>query len=147
MPSSTPIETALDEGDISTSLFKGSTNTTLINDLQRILFELGFKRELKIDQYQVDGDYGPATTKAVAAFATKNKVESDGKVVTNQLAELMLQRHSFLPEMYLLWSIDTSGLSYKNGQVAVSPTFVVATLQNHDDLTLPGQNYHLFSTH
>ena len=113
MATPTLLESALEEGDIGTLLFKDSSQTELIKDLQRILFELGFKRELKFDQYQVDGDYGPATTKAVAAFAVKNKVESDGKVVTNPLAELMLQRHSFLPEMYLLWSIHTSDLRTK----------------------------------
>ena len=38
-----------------------------------------------------------------------------------------------------------AGLSYKNGQVAVSPTFVVATRQSHDCHCLPNQNYHIFS--
>ena len=37
-----------------------------------------------------------------------------------------------------LWYVMAqAGLSYKNGQVAVSPTFVVATLQNHDYYCLP----------
>ena len=35
-----------------------------------------------------------------------------------------------------------TGLSYRNGQVAVSPTFVIATLQNYDCRPLPDQNYH-----
>lgn len=39
-----------------------------------------------------------------------------------------------------------TGLSYRNGQVAVSLTFVVATLQNHDYRSLPAQNYHFLST-
>lgn len=30
------------------------------------------------------------------------------------------------------------GLSYKNGQVVISPTFVVATLQKYDYSCLPG---------
>lgn len=39
-----------------------------------------------------------------------------------------------------------AGLSYRNEQVAVSPTFVVATLQNHDYRPLPNQNYHFLPT-
>ena len=107
------IATALQQGNISTCLFKGSTHTALIGDLQRVLFELGFKRELKLDTYEVDGDYGPATVDAVAAFATKNNVQSNGTSVSNSLAKMMLERHSFLPEMYLLWFIHNSDLRTK----------------------------------
>jgi peptidoglycan hydrolase-like protein with peptidoglycan-binding domain len=49
----------------------------------------------------------------VAAFAQRNNVDSDGKKVTNALAELILQRHDFLPEMYLLWQIQQSDLRTK----------------------------------
>jgi peptidoglycan hydrolase-like protein with peptidoglycan-binding domain len=113
MECSNLIATALQQGDISTSLFKGSPHTALITDLQRVLFELGFKRELQFDNYQATGAYDSATASAVAAFATKNNLPGDGTSVSNPVAKLMLQRHSFLPEMYLLWSIHTSDLRTK----------------------------------
>lgn len=113
MQETTQLEAALAKGDVSKVLFQGSTNKDLVTDLQRILFELGFKTELEFDNYQADGNYGPATGKAVAAFAAKNNVASNGTSVSNQLAKTILQRHSFLPEMYLLWSISNSDLRTK----------------------------------
>ena len=104
------IEAAINDGDISQSLFKGSDDKELVIDLQRMLFELGFRKELKWDNYQADGDYGIATQAAVAAFAEKNNIGSDGQKVTNELASLMLQRHNFLPTLYTLWEIYKSDL-------------------------------------
>ena len=113
MECSNLIEGALKKGDISKSLYKGSPDKELITDLQRTLFELGFRRELKWDNYQADGDYGKATTTAVATFARKNNYPSDGISVSNALAKLILQRHDFLPDMYILWSIHGSDLRTK----------------------------------
>lgn len=107
------LEQALGQGDISQQLSQGSANKPLVTELQRLLFELGFKKELKFDNYEADGDYGPATVNAVAAFTAKNNFNSDGKMVTNPLAKILMQRHSFLPEMYLLWEIHQSDLRIK----------------------------------
>ena len=107
------IQNALNQGDISTRLFRGSTDKALITDLQRTLFELGFRKQLKWDKYQADGLYGGATTKALLAFAEKNDIQTDGKNVTNDIAKIMLQRHNFLPSMYLLWEIHDSDLRTK----------------------------------
>ena len=104
------LEATVNDGDISKSLFKGSQHKEFIVDLQRILFELGFRKELKWDSYQADGDYGAATVNAVAAFAVKNHLESDGSIVSNALVKLLLHRHSFLPVMYILWRIHQSDL-------------------------------------
>lgn len=104
------IESALENGNISTQLFRGSSDEKLITDLQRTLFELGFRKQLKWDNYRADGKYGNATTAALLAFCKKNKFQSDGKVVTKELAELLLQRHDFLPSMYVLWEIHSSDL-------------------------------------
>ena len=107
------LEAAFSQGDVSKSLFQGSANKALITELQRLLFELGFKSELQFDNYEADGNYSAATVSAVAAFATKNNNKSDGSSVSNQLAKLILQRHDFLPSMYLLWSISNSDLRTK----------------------------------
>ena len=110
MECSNLMEAAVNKGDISSSLFKGSTDKELVVDLQRTLFELGFRKELKWDNYQADGDYGKATAAAVAAFASKNGNTSDGSKVSQTLAKLILQRHDFLPSMYILSEIHTSDL-------------------------------------
>lgn len=113
MECSNLMEAALKQGNISGSLFKGSQNKELVTDLQRVLFELGFREELKWDNFQADGDYGNATAAAVAAFALKNGKSSNGHKVTKTLAEIILQRHDFLPGMYILWKIHTSDLRSK----------------------------------
>lgn len=110
MECSNILEAALNKGNISQSLFKGTAEKDLVIDLQRTLFELGFRKELKWDNYQADGDYGNATAAAVAAFAVKNNNNSDGTKVSATLAKLILQRHDFLPGMYILWSIHSSDL-------------------------------------
>ena len=107
------LEAALKQGDVSKSLFQGSANKDLVTELQRLLFELGFKIELQFDNYEADGNYSAATVSAVLAFATKNKFKSDGTSVSNELAKLILQRHDFLPSMYILWSIHNSDLRTK----------------------------------
>jgi len=104
------IEAAVNKGNISGSLFKGTSDKELVTDLQLTLFELGFRKELKWDNYQADGDYGTATAAAVAAFAAKNGNTSDGSKVSKTLANLILQRHDFLSGMYILWTINTSDL-------------------------------------
>ncbi len=113
MDEATHLEAALAQGDISKVLFRSSKSKALITDLQRVLFELGFKNELQFDKFQADGDYGQATTDALAAFAVKNKVASDGKTVSVKMARLIIQRHDFLSSMYLLWSISQSDLRTK----------------------------------
>jgi len=110
MECSSLLETALKKGNINLSLFQGSSKKVLITDLHRVLYELGFKQELNWDDYQADGVYGETTVVAVKAFAAKNNIKSDGIFVSDELAKTILQRHDFLPDMYVLWSIHNSDL-------------------------------------
>ncbi|GGW36940.1 peptidoglycan-binding protein [Arenibacter certesii] len=110
MECSNYLETALNKGEIHKHLYQGSKDKIVVTDLQRTLFELGFRQELKWNNYEADGDYGPATAATVRAFAKKNRYTTDGISVSNDLAKLILQRHDFLPDMYLLWSIYKSDL-------------------------------------
>ncbi len=131
MECSTLLTEAIANGDISQSLFKGSHKKAIITDLQKVLFELGFRNELKWDNYQADGDYGPATVKAVATFASRNNFNSNGESVSNALAKIILQRHDFLPQMYLLWSIHNSDLrsrKYISKGTAISITAIQVLL-------------------
>lgn len=107
------LQAASDAGNVQQKLFRGSSEKELVTDLQRVLFELGFRKELKWESYQADGDYGKATANAVASFGMMNGVQTDGNKVTDKLAKLILQRHDFLPEMYILWQIHTSDLRTK----------------------------------
>lgn len=108
MSCSTPLQHALSKGNIAASLCEGSTDKALIIDLQNTLYELGFKEELNWDKYHADGFYGASTKNAVLAFAKKNDLETDGTKVTDEMAKLIIQRHSFLPSLYILWSIKAS---------------------------------------
>ncbi|MEL6867657.1 MAG: peptidoglycan-binding protein [Bacteroidota bacterium] len=107
------LESAINSGDIRTLLTEGSTDKELIIDLQRMLYELGFKEELKWDEFQADGVYGESTKAAVLAFAQKNTISSTGKFVTKKLGKLIIERHTFLPSMYILWSIHKSDFRTK----------------------------------
>lgn len=110
---STLLETAIKLGNVSQSLYKNSPEKAIITELQKILFELGFKSELNFDNYEASGVYDSSVVNAVHSFATKNKFNSDGSIVSTQLAQLMLQRHDFLPSMYILWTIYNSDLRTK----------------------------------
>ena len=121
-----PLHSALKKGDVSQTLFKGSSDKDLIVDLQQMLYELGFQKKLKWDQFQADGAYGKATSAAVLAFAQKNKLESDGTSVSNAVLESMLQHHSFLPSMYILWSIHSSDLRKKKYISKGTKTSIIA---------------------
>ena len=107
------IEAALKKGNFSNQLFEGSKNKALIVDLQRTLYELGFKKELNWDKFQADGIYGASTRAAVTAFAKKNNINSKGTPITKKLAKVILQRHDFLPSMYILWAIHDADLRTK----------------------------------
>lgn len=139
MECSNILEAALAKGNIGQSLFKGSEETELIKDLQRVLFELGFKTELKLNSYQADGDYGPSTVKAVIAFAHKNGITTDGLAVSDKLTRIIVQRHDFLPEMYILWSIFTSDLRTryyisKGSQVSITAIQLLLNELGYGDL-------------
>lgn len=109
----TVLQAALAQGDVRQSLFQDSTQKEMITELQRLLFELGFKNELGFDNYETNGVYDGSVVNAVKAFAGRNKFASDGTFVSKDLAKLILQRHNFLPEMYILWSIHQSDLRTK----------------------------------
>lgn len=107
------LESALNNHNISKLLYQGSSEKELITDLQRTLFELGFSKQLNWDKYQADGIYGKSTRAALIAFAEKNNIKTNGTSVSKKLAKTILQRHDFLPSMYLLCAIHTSDLRTK----------------------------------
>ena len=71
----------IDDGAVTTTLRKGSSARHAIAALQTLLHWLGFDRELKWEKFGADGDYGMATTAAVAGFARRNGSTANGERV------------------------------------------------------------------
>jgi len=113
MECSSLLKHAIENENVESRLFRGSPDKAIVTDLQRTLFELGFRKKLKWEKYQADGRYGRATAAAVLDFANRNNIASDGNRVTTELAQKILQRHEFLPSLYLLWQIHASDLRSK----------------------------------
>ncbi len=70
-----------------------------VKALQSLLYQIGFGNELNWDKYKDDGDYGDSATAAVLAFAQQNNIESDGTVLTEKLADELMERFDQLDEM------------------------------------------------
>jgi len=63
-----------------------------VPELQTLLHELGYSRQLMWEIYGADGYYGENVIKAVRAFAQSQGVRSDGMVMTPYLLNQMLRK-------------------------------------------------------
>ena len=90
------LQKLIDDGSIATSLRKGSSARQAITALQNLLHWLGFDRKLKWEKFGADGDYGRATTAAVADFAKRNGSTANGERVSKALAAKILARYDSL---------------------------------------------------
>lgn len=63
-----------------------------VQALQTLLNELGYGAILQWNKYKNDGDYGDLTTKTVAQFAKDNNIVSDGKILTKELAKIIVEK-------------------------------------------------------
>jgi len=87
------------------SVLKRKSNVkNAVRSLQNILHELGFDEELKWKKYGADGDYGSGTTKAVKAFADRNKLPGNGESVTPLIAKKLLARYELLDDLQHLYN-------------------------------------------
>jgi len=82
----------LDQMNISQVLKRGSAHQDHVKALQTTLFELGFGKELKWDQYGADGQFGESTAAAIKAFAARNKLASDGESVSHELYSALVEK-------------------------------------------------------
>ena len=89
----------IDDGAVARNLYKDSSAQHAIAALQTLLHWLGFDRELKWKKYGADGDYGKATTAAVAGFARRNGSTASGVRISGALAEKILARYDTLEEL------------------------------------------------
>ena len=77
----------LQRGGITESYYKGSKDRVAVCALQTLLNELGMGAALKWEKYGADGDYGPATARALAQFAEQQSLAADGSQLTAPLAQ------------------------------------------------------------
>jgi len=123
------LQKLIDDGTVATSLRKGSSARHAITALQTLLHWLGFDRALKWEKYGADGDYGKATTAAVAAFAKRNGSTANGERVPVALAKKILARYDSLEELKQL-AEDVDGKSIeKNYRKGGSDRIRIAALQ------------------
>lgn len=93
------LQKLIDEGSVARTLRKGSSARHAIGALQTLLHWLGFDRALKWEKYGADGDYGGATTAAVADFAKRNGNTANGERVSKALLDKILARYDSLEEL------------------------------------------------
>ena len=98
------IEKLIKDKIVGSVLKRKSKVKNAVRALQNILHELGFDEELKWKKYGADGDYGGDTTKAVKAFAERNKLPGNGENVTLAIAKKLLARYEILDDLQHLYN-------------------------------------------
>jgi peptidoglycan hydrolase-like protein with peptidoglycan-binding domain len=96
------LKNLIDDGTVESTLHQGSSARHAITALQTLLHWLGFDRELRWKKFGADGDYGKATTAAMAEFARRNGSAATGKRVSRTLTEKILARYDLLEQVKLL---------------------------------------------
>ena len=96
------LKNLIENGRVTKDLRQGSSARHAIMALQTLLHWLGFDRELKWKKFGADGDYGNATTTALAEFARRNGSKANGERASTALVETILARYSSLEELKLL---------------------------------------------
>ncbi len=98
------IQKLLRDNIVGSVLKRKSKIKNAVRALQNIVHELGFDEELKWKKYGADGDYGTGTSKAVKAFAGKNKLPGNGESVTPAIAKKLLARYEILDDLQHLYN-------------------------------------------
>ena len=93
------INNLIREQKVASVLRRRSGHTEAIRALQTILYELGFGKELKWQQYGADGDYGGSTSRAVKVFAQRNNHRGNGETVTPAIARRLIARYAILDDL------------------------------------------------
>ncbi len=86
------LHNAAEEGNVEQWYYRGSPHSTAVVVLQTLLNELGFGTEMNWVKYGADGKYGGGTTRALKAFARQEAIRSDGRQLTLELANRILDR-------------------------------------------------------
>ncbi|MBK7870275.1 MAG: peptidoglycan-binding protein [Saprospiraceae bacterium] len=113
------LQNLLQNKELDQQLASGAKNPH-VKSLQQMLFEMGFGKELNWDQSGADGDFGKSTTQALKVFAQRNGIQSDGAVVTPELANKIIERYSLVPHLKALLRAARFGLAAQFYQPALA---------------------------
>lgn len=106
------INEAVQHGEIETRIKQKGRYKTGIAALQSLLAELGYTRQLKWNKYGADGDFGNCTTAALKKYAEVEGYLDSGEVLTDKLAESILQKFKpYFGSEFLRTTIKAHGLS------------------------------------
>lgn len=86
------LHNAVEENKVVRFYYRGSPHSTAVVVLQTLLNELGFGEQLNWVKYGADGKYGGGTTRALKAFARQEGIPSDGRTLTIELAQRIIER-------------------------------------------------------
>lgn len=75
---------------LETVYYQGAVDTVAVGALQTLLNELGLGAALQWEKYGADGHYGSATASALKQFAQQQGLPSDGKQLTQAMAQRIL---------------------------------------------------------
>lgn len=146
MTSTTTLSKILELNKIEATFFKGKKDAK-VKDLQKILFELGFAKELNWEKYGADGDFGTSTAKAVKTFGEKNQIATDGLKMSAKLASQLIERHKLLPDLRQLQQAiedNTVETQFSQANISRENTIVLqallATLGFAETLGIASQN-------
>lgn len=120
------LEQLIENKTVSSILKIGSDAKEDIQEAQSLMYELGFEKQLKWDQYGADGKYGSAMANAVRDFSEKNGIKNEGKSIDVQTAKMILKRNESLDELQQLNAdleknrIEENYCSNSNNRIAVA---------------------------
>ena len=86
------LHNAAEEGNVERLYYRGSPHTTAVVAVQTLLNELGFGTELNWIKYGADGKYDGGTTRALKTFAGQEGIRNDGRTLTIELAQRIIER-------------------------------------------------------
>lgn len=106
------INDAVQQGDIEKRIKYNGRYKTGIASLQKLLAELGYKRQLKWNKYGADGDFGKCTTSALKKYAEDQGYIDSGEELTEKLAESILNKFkSFFGSGFLRETLKVNELT------------------------------------
>ncbi len=111
---------------------RGSSHQVAVVALQTLLNALGFGEQLKWTRYGADGDYGGGTTKALRAFAKAENIHSNGRQLTEELAQKILEK--LQGYFGADWAADVMADSHSSGDLQIRQ--VVQNGKRRLDITL-----------
>lgn len=84
------LQSLVDQDQVSSTLFKGTSASWAVRCMQVALYNLGYGDEMNWAKYMADGDYGGGSTRALSAFLQKSGLSGDGTKLEKNVLKKML---------------------------------------------------------